>query len=109
MTITWTINNLERQTSDGLVTVVHWGASASEASNDPEKPYSAGIYNTQHLERGDSFVNYDTLTQETVLGWVWENGVDKEAVETALTAQIEAQKAPVSASGLPWSQGGAEA
>ena len=101
MTITWTINNLERQTSDGLVTVVHWGASASEASNDPEKPYSASIVNTQALERGDSFVNYDTLTQETVLGWVWSK-VDKEAVEAALTAQINAQKAPVSASGLPW-------
>ena len=101
MTITWKINNLERQTSDGLVTVVHWGASASEASNDPEKPYGASIVNTQALERGDSFVNYETLTQETVLGWVWEK-VDKEAVEAALTAQINAQKAPVSANGLPW-------
>ena len=104
MNITWTINNLERQTSDGLVTVVHWGASASEASNDPEKPYVASIVNTQAIERGDSFVNYDTLTQETVLGWVWSK-VDKEAVEAALAAQIEAQKAPVSASGLPWTQG----
>lgn len=104
MNITWTINNLERQTSDGLVTVVHWGASASEASNDPEKPYVASIVNTQALERGDSFVNYDTLTEETVLGWVWSK-VDKTAVEAALTAQINAQKAPVSASGLPWTQG----
>ena len=101
MTITWKINNLERQTSDGLVTVVHWGASATEDSNDPEKPYSAGVYNTQALERGDSFVNYDTLTEETVLGWLWGK-IDKEAVESALTAQIEAQKAPVTANGLPW-------
>ena len=98
MTITWTINNLERQTSDGLVTVVHWGASAVDGD------FSAGIVNTQALERGDSFVNYDTLTQETVLGWLWGK-VDKEAVETALTAQIEAQKAPVVASGLPWVEG----
>ena len=93
--ITWTINNLERQTSDGLVTVVHWGASAVDGD------YSASIVNTQALERGDSFVNYDTLTEETVLGWVWSK-VDKEAVEAALTAQINAQKAPVSANGLPW-------
>jgi hypothetical protein len=103
MTITWTINNLERQTSDGLVTVVHWGASATEASNDPEKPYSASIVNTQALERGDSFVNYDTLTQETVLGWLWGK-LDKEAVEAALAAQIEQQKTPTTASGLPWGQ-----
>ena len=101
MNITWTINNLERQTSDGLVTVVHWGASASEASNDPEKPYGASIVNTQALERGESFVSYDTLTEETVLGWLWQK-VDKEAVEAALTAQINVQKAPVISSGLPW-------
>lgn len=93
--ITWTINNLESQTSDGLVTVVHWGASAVDGD------FGASIVNTQALERGDSFVNYDTLTQETVLGWVWGK-VDKEAVEAALTAQINAQKAPVSANGLPW-------
>ena len=100
-TITWKINNLERQTSDGLVTVVHWGAYAEEASNDPEKPYIAGVYSTQTLERGDSFVSYDTLTEETVLGWLWTK-VDKEAVEAALEAQISAQKAPVTANGLPW-------
>ena len=94
--ITWKINNLERQTSDGLVTVVHWGASAIDGE------YSAGIVNTQALERGDSFVSYDTLTEQTVLGWLWTK-VDKETVEAALESQIEAQKAPVSANGLPWS------
>jgi hypothetical protein len=95
--ITWKINNLERQTSDGLVTVVHWGATAVDGD------YSVGIVNTQALERGDSFVNYDTLTEETVLGWLWTK-VDKETVEAALTAQIEAQKAPVTANGLPWGE-----
>lgn len=93
--ITWTINNLERQTSDGLVYNIHWGASAVDGD------YAASIVNTQALERGESFVNYDTLTEQTVLGWLWEK-VDKEAVEAALTAQINAQKAPVSANGLPW-------
>ena len=97
MNITWTINNLERQTSDGLVTVVHWGAAAVDGEN------SASIVNTQALERGDSFVNYDTLTEETVLGWLWSK-IDKEAVEASLTAQIEAQKAPVTSNGLPWGE-----
>jgi hypothetical protein len=101
MTITWKINNLERQTSDGLVTVVHWGASAVEP-NGVDDDYSASIVNTQALERGDSFVNYDTLTEETVLGWLWSK-IDKDAVESALEAQINAQKAPVISNGLPWS------
>jgi len=101
--ITWKIVNLDRYTADGLVYCVHWTAYATEASNDPEKPYNAGVYNTQALERGDSFVNYDTLTEETVLGWLWSK-IDKDAVEAALEAQIEAQKAPVTANGLPWGE-----
>jgi hypothetical protein len=95
-TITWFIPNLERKTVDGLVTVIHWNATAIDGD------FGASIVNTQALERGDSFVNYDTLTEETVLGWLWTK-VDKEAVEAALEAQIQAQKAPVSANGLPWS------
>ena len=93
--MTWTINQLDRNTSDGLVTTIHWTASAVDGD------YSASINNVQQLERGDSFVDYASLTKETVLGWLWTK-VDKEVVETALAAQIEAQKNPVKASGLPW-------
>ena len=96
MTTTWTINNLDRETADGLVTTIHWGAAAVDGD------FSASIVNTQQLERGESFVDYATLTEATVLEWLWEK-VDKEAVEAALEAQIEAQRTPVKASGLPWS------
>jgi hypothetical protein len=95
MTTTWTINNLDRQTSDGLVTTIHWSASVVDGN------FSASIVNTQALERGDSFVNYDTLTEQTVLGWLWGK-IDKAVVEAALAAQIEAQRNPVKSSGLPW-------
>jgi len=93
--MTWTINQLDRNTSDGLVTTIHWTASAVDGD------YSASINNTQQLERGDSFVDYASLTKETVLGWLWTK-VDKEVVEAALAAQIDAKKNPVKASGLPW-------
>jgi L-aminopeptidase/D-esterase-like protein len=97
MTTTWTINQLDRETADGLVTTIHWGATAVDGD------FVASICNTQQLERGDSFVDYATLTEATVLEWLW-NKVDKEVVEAALAAQIEAQRNPVKASGLPWSQ-----
>jgi hypothetical protein len=97
MTTTWTINNLDRETADGLVTTIHWGASLVDGD------FSASIVNTQQLERGETFVDYATLNEATVLAWLWEK-VDKEAVEAALKAQIEAQRTPVKALGLPWSQ-----
>jgi hypothetical protein len=37
-----------------------------------------------------------------VLGWIWENGVDKDAIEDALIDQINAKKNPVTATGVPW-------
>lgn len=95
MNITWTINNLERQASDGLVTVVHWSATASDDD------FVASIVNTLQVERGDSFTAFESLTEQDVLGWV-QSAVGKDVVEAALAAQIEAQKNPVKLNGLPW-------
>jgi hypothetical protein len=92
--INWTISQLDRQTSDGFVTTAHWTAVATDGD------YSASVINTCSWE-GEPTVAYDSLTQDDVLGWVWQS-VDKEAVEAALEAQIELQKNPVTASGVPW-------
>ena len=96
MEITWKINELERQSSDGLVTVVHWGADAVDGE------HSASVFNTIRLEHGDSFTAFADLTQAQVIAWV-QAAVDKDAVETALTAQIAAKKQPQVLTGLPWS------
>jgi hypothetical protein len=51
----------------------------------------------------ESFIPYADLTQEQVLGWIWANGVDKDATEAAVLQQIENQKnPPVVAPPLPW-------
>ena len=97
MTTTWTISQLDRQTSDGFVTTAHWQATAVDGE------HSASTYATCSWSDGTPTVAYDQLTQETVLGWIWANGVDKDAVEASLAAQIEAQKNPVTATGVPWS------
>jgi len=98
MTTTWTISQLDRKTADGFVTTAHWQATAVDGE------HTASIYSTCSWADGTVNVPYDQLTQETVLGWVWANGVDKTATEAALAAQIEAQKNPVTATGTPWSQ-----
>ena len=98
MTTTWTISQLDRKTADGFVTTAHWQATAVDGE------HTASIYSTCSQADGTVNTPYDQLTQETVLGWVWANGVDKTATEAALAAQIEAQKNPVTATGTPWSQ-----
>ena len=94
--ITWTISTLDRQTSDGFVTTAHWQANATDGD------YSASVYSTCSWSEGTATIPYASLTKETVLGWIWANGVDKSATEAALNAQIELQKNPVTATGVPW-------
>ena len=95
-TIVWNISQLNRQTSDGFVTTAHWQATAADGD------YSASVYNTCSWSDGTATIPYASLTKETVLGWIWANGVDKAATEAALNAQIELQKNPVTATGVPW-------
>jgi len=93
----WTISTLERETSNGFVTTAHWQCNAVDGD------YTASIYSTCSWADGTPVIPYENLTQETVLGWVWANGVDKQATEDALAANIALQKNPVTATGVPWS------
>lgn len=95
MTTTWSIAQLDRQTSDGLVTVAHWRVDAVDGD------YSAGTYGTVGFERGDTFVAYDLLTEAQVIVWV-KDKLEVADIEANLAAQIAAQKAPVTATGVPW-------
>ena len=95
MTTTWTISTLDRETATGFVTTAHWQATAVDGD------YIASIYSTSSWPEGTPTIPYAELTQETVLGWVWES-VDKAATETALAENIALQKNPVVATGTPW-------
>jgi hypothetical protein len=95
-TIVWNISQLDRKTSDGFVTTAHWQANATDGN------YSASAYSTCSWSDGTATIPYASLTKETVLGWIWANGVDKDAVEASLNAQIELKKNPVTAVGVPW-------
>ena len=96
--INWTISTMEREVSNGFVITAHWQATATDGD------YTASTYSTCSWAEGTPTIPYADLTQETVLGWVWANGVDKQATEDALAANIALQKNPTQASGTPWGQ-----
>ena len=95
-TIVWNISQTNYETSNGFITTAHWQANATDGD------YSASVYSTCSWSDGTATIPYADLTKETVLGWIWANGVDKAATEAALAAQIELQKNPVKATGVPW-------
>jgi hypothetical protein len=96
MSITWTIQQLDRLTSDGFVTTAHWRATAVDGE------YIATIYGTCGWPTAAPTIPYDQLTQDVVLEWVWSDGVNKTETEASLAAQIELQKNPVVEAGIPW-------
>lgn len=96
MSTTWKINTLDRRTSDGFVTTAHWAATVVDGE------HTASIYGTCGWSEGQPIVPYADLTEQQVLGWCWDSGVDKAATEQALADQIAAAKAPATATGTPW-------
>jgi hypothetical protein len=97
MTTTWTITQCDRLTADNFITTAHWTATAVDGD------YTASIYSTCSWADGSPTVPYADVTEAEVLDWCWNNGVDKDATEASLAAQIELQKNPVTATGVPWS------
>jgi len=97
-TFNWTLPTLERKTADGFVYTAHWRCMASDGD------FSASSYGTAGFTYDASapdFTPYDQLTEAQVLEWVWAS-VDKDATEAALQANIDAQKNPTTAAGVPW-------
>lgn len=98
-TFTWSVASLDRTVADGVVTVVHYTVDAADDT------YKAGAYGSVGLEAGETVIPYGDLTPEVVVEWVKEKigGEEKVAeVEAALQAQIDEQRTPSQASGLPW-------
>jgi len=94
---TWKITQTDYQTSDGFINTAHWTCNAVDGD------YTASIYSTASWQAGTPTIPYALVTEAEVLNWVWES-VDKQATEDALAAQIALQKAPVTSTGVPWSQ-----
>ena len=95
MQFNWQVVQTNYNTSDKFITTVHYVVSAVDGE------FTASTYGTVGYTEEGAFTPYSQLTESLVAGWV-QNSLGKETVEAALAAQIEAQKNPVSESGLPW-------
>ena len=97
MEITWSVAQLDRNTSDGFVNTVHWRVNAIDGDLNASSYGTVGY--TQ--EEGKTLVPYSNLTETAVIAWVQES-LDKATVEASLAQQIELLKNPVIATGIPW-------
>ncbi len=99
---TWTIAQLERNTSDGGVIIAHWRVTEEETVG--EETYTASSYGTCGFTPDPSaadYIAYADLTEADVIGWC-QSELDQEGIEASLTANIAEQKTPTTADGVPW-------
>jgi hypothetical protein len=102
MNISWIIERLLVKPTEGslndVVITADWRCNGSQES------YSGTCYGScSFAPPTDAFTPYPDLTQDQVLGWCFENGVDKTAIEANVTAQINDQiNPPVVVLPLPW-------
>jgi hypothetical protein len=98
MNINWQVQNMTRVLNDGFVINVAWSCTASQ---DSASAFYGGT--TVYTQESESFIPYDQLTEEIVLGWVFAAlGDQKAEIEANLTAKVEKQLNPTTANGMPW-------
>lgn len=110
----WKIESLEVNPLAGgradVVTRCAWSCTAKKDG----KSFSVGS-NKYIGAPNDNFVEFVSLTEDEVLGWVWSNGIDKAAAEKAAADGLEhlfvvkavpwkapAASAPYEAVDRPW-------
>ena len=100
--ISWLIERLLVKPLEGsnpdVVITADWRCNGSQET------YSGTCYGSCSFQPpSGSFTPYPDLTQDQVLQWCYENGVDKTAIEANVTLQIENQiDPPVVTLPLPW-------
>lgn len=106
ITYEWIISQLETKPHVGdasnVVVTVHWRLQGTDGT------YSSDVYGsafTKPYESGESFVPYDQLTKETVVGWV-EEALGAEQVQKYkdnIAQQIQDKiNPPIVKPPLPW-------
>jgi len=96
----WKIAQLERETSDGYVYTAHYTVDANDGT------YSAGAYGSIGFQRPEEedLIPFADLTEKIVIGWVQDALGDENVaeVEAALQGQLDEQRNPTKAAGVPW-------
>ena len=102
ITLSWIIERLLVKPTE--VTLTDVVITADWRCNGTDETYSGTCYGScSFAPPSDSFTPYEDLTQDQVLQWCYENGVDKTAIEANVTLQIENQiNPPVITLPLPW-------
>jgi len=105
-TFTWNIDRMESYPLIGdrpnIVYTVYWSCTGNDTdvNGNPCVAAQTGYCNIPY--NPDTYVPYESLTQDVVLSWVWAYGSDKTVIETMVQDKLNILMNPVVATPLPW-------
>jgi len=104
MAVTWKINSMDRDITQGdkadVVTTIHWTASETDSDGNTGSSYgSVGV-----TLGSQSFIAYADITEADAIGWAKDAlGSDQvTSIEDSIASQIALMKTPTTASGVSW-------
>tara|TARA_B110000908_G_scaffold152800_1_gene188734 strand:+ start:354 stop:698 length:345 start_codon:yes stop_codon:yes gene_type:complete len=109
---TWSVSNMDRNQADGGVSTIYWSCVAASDGDTVYTATEGGKLRCEYDASSDSFISYDSLTQEDVLSWVYSSLIEEEETADEAKARIEdnrsgkvqgqIDRAAATASGTPW-------
>jgi hypothetical protein len=109
---TWSVTNMQHTDADGGVFLVYWSMVAASDGTPSYTASEGGKLRCEPDPTSPDYVAYADLTEEIVLGWVYNSLIEgeetpeeaKARVEANRTAKVQGQidRANTQASGVPW-------
>ena len=120
ITTTWSVTDMQRTDSDGFVFLVYWQCVAGNVTG--QTPDGVNEYDYTAVEAGKlkcegdpsepGFIPYADLTENDVLGWVYDSLIEGDETAAEAKARVEADRdakvqkqidaAATTESGVPW-------
>ena len=103
MAVTWKINNLDRDLTQGsnenIITQIHWSASDADADGN-----TGSSYGSVGVTLVGTPTAYADVTEADAIGWAKDALGDEQvtAIEASIASQIDALANPTTATGVSW-------
>ena len=109
---TWSVNDMTHNDSDGGVILVYWSCVAASDGTPSYSATEGGKLRCTYDASSPDYIPYADLTENDVLGWVYNSLIEgdetadqaKARVEADRTAKVQGQidRAASQSDGMPW-------
>ena len=109
---TWSVNQMTHNDADGGVILVYWSCVAASDGTPSYTATEGGKLRCTYDASSPDYIPYADLTENDVLGWVYNSLIEgdetadeaKARVEADRTAKVQGQidRAASQSDGMPW-------